>query len=61
MIVMTRTYRDSEMIVWLSSGYSLINWLKPISGFVIPMFLIMILSNFISPWAVNESEIFKKI
>jgi lipopolysaccharide export system permease protein len=52
LLTLTRWYRDSEMIVWFSSGQALTAWLWPIMWFALPFFLaILVLSLFLSPWA----------
>jgi len=52
LLTLTRWYRDSEMIVWFSSGQGLTAWLPPILWFATPFFAaILVLSLFLSPWA----------
>jgi len=52
LLTLTRWYRDSEMIVWFSSGQALTAWLRPIMWFALPFFAaILVLSLFLSPWA----------
>lgn len=52
LLTLSRWYRDSEMIVWLTSGQSLTAWLKPILWFATPFLLaIVVLSLWLSPWA----------
>ena len=52
LLTLSRWYRDSEMIVWFTSGQSLASCLGPIVGFAAPFLLaIVILSFFLSPWA----------
>ena len=34
LVVLTRTYRDSEMVVWFASGQSLLRWIRPVLVFV---------------------------
>ncbi|MBT4183220.1 MAG: LPS export ABC transporter permease LptF, partial [Nitrosomonadales bacterium] len=60
LMALSRWYRDSEMIIWLSSGLSLSKLIKPIIYFSIPtILLISFLSFFISPWAVQKVEEYK--
>jgi len=33
LVVLTRTYRDSEMVVWFASGQSLLRWIRPVLVF----------------------------
>jgi len=52
LLTLSRWYRDSEMIVWFTSGQSLTAWLKPILWFATPFLLaIVALSLWLSPWA----------
>jgi lipopolysaccharide export system permease protein len=52
LLTLSRWYRDSEMIVWLTSGQSPTACLKPILWFAAPFFVaIVVLSLFLSPWA----------
>lgn len=60
LMTLSRQYRDSEMVIWLSSGLSLSKWLRPIMTFAGPVIvLILILSLLVTPWAVSKSEEFK--
>lgn len=57
LLTLTRCYRDSEMVIWFSSGLSIKQWLKPILAFSLPFFLIIgLLSLFVTPWAINKVE-----
>ena len=61
LITLTRWYKDSEMVIWFSSGLGLTNLIKPIIIFSLPIIiLIASLSLYISPWAVYKAEQFKK-
>ena len=52
LLTLVRWYRDSEMIVWFSSGVGLADCLRPILWFAAPFFVaILVLSLFLSPWA----------
>jgi lipopolysaccharide export system permease protein len=52
LLTLSRWYRDSEMIVWFTSGQGLTAWLKPILWFASPFLLaIVVLSLWLSPWA----------
>jgi len=52
LLTLSRWYRDSEMIVWLTSGQGLANVIRPVLWFAAPFFLaIVALSLFLSPWA----------
>jgi lipopolysaccharide export system permease protein len=57
LLTLSRWYRDSEMIVWFSSGLSINSWIRPVLTFVTPVVtLIAFLSLFITPWASNKVE-----
>ncbi|WP_313177759.1 LPS export ABC transporter permease LptF [Massilia sp.] len=59
LVVVTRTYRDSEMVVWFASGQSLLAWIRPVLVFGIPMVLLVaMLSLFVTPWAKMKSTEF---
>ncbi len=52
LLTLSRWYRDSEMVVWFTSGQSLTACLKPILLFSAPFLVaIVLLSLFLSPWA----------
>lgn len=57
LMTLTRSYRDSEMVVWFSSGMSLTQWVRPVLAFAAPMVLVIaLLALALSPWAVSKSE-----
>jgi len=57
--VVTRTYRDSEMVVWFASGLSLTRWIRPVLMFGLPLVVLTgALSLFVTPWAKMKSAEF---
>ncbi|MYN47418.1 LPS export ABC transporter permease LptF [Pseudoduganella sp. FT93W] len=57
LMVVTRTYRDSEMVVWFASGLSLTRWIKPVLSFGLPLVLLTAGLSFIAtPWAQLKSS-----
>jgi lipopolysaccharide export system permease protein len=57
LMTLTRSYRDSEMVVWFSSGMSLTKWIRPVLTFAVPVVaIIALLSLVLSPWAVTNAE-----
>ena len=47
LLTLSRSYRDSEMVVWFASGVSLAAWVRPVLVFVLPLALaISLLSCF---------------
>lgn len=60
LVTLSRYYRDSEMVVWFSSGLPLTAFISPVMRFAIPMaLLIAALTLFITPWANNQSEVYR--
>jgi lipopolysaccharide export system permease protein len=48
----TRSYRDSEMVVWFASGASLTRWIRPVLTFGLPIVAVVAaLSLVAAPWA----------
>jgi lipopolysaccharide export system permease protein len=61
LLTLSRSYRDSEMVVWFSSGLSLIGWVRPILRFTLPVVAaIALLSLLLSPWALSQSAEFRQ-
>ncbi|MBL8381498.1 MAG: LPS export ABC transporter permease LptF [Burkholderiales bacterium] len=61
LLVVSRQYRDSEMVVWFASGQSLTAWLAPVLAFAAPfVILIGALSLGVSPWAAAQAERYKE-
>ena len=57
--VVTRSYRDSEMVVWFASGLSLVRWVRPVLTFGLPVVLLTVLLSFyVTPWAKAKSTEF---
>ncbi|MES2071221.1 MAG: LPS export ABC transporter permease LptF [Pseudomonadota bacterium] len=59
--VVTRSYQDSEMVVWFASGVSLLNWIRPVMAFGLPIIgLTAALTFFGTPWANRQSTELKE-
>lgn len=57
LLSVTRAYRDSEMVVWQSSGLSVIGWFGPVLLYAIPIVLLVaLLSLYLTPWAIGKTE-----
>jgi lipopolysaccharide export system permease protein len=55
LIVLSRWWKDSEMVIWLSSGKGLTDFISPVLRFVWPILLaVAVLSMFASPWARTQ-------
>lgn len=54
---LSRMYRDSEMVIWFSSGQGLGGFLRPIVRFAWPIWLVITLMVFfVWPWANQQTE-----
>ena len=62
LMTLTRSYRDSEMVVWFASGLGLARWMRPVLSFAAPLVLLIgLLSLVLSPWAVSRSEDLRRV
>ncbi len=60
LLAMTRIYRDSEMVVWQSSGLGLTRWIAPVFRFALPVAIAVgVVSLVVTPWANRQSSEFK--
>lgn len=60
LLTLTRSYRDSEMVVWFSSGIGLTRWIRPVMGFAVPVVCVIALLSFVlTPWSRQKAEEFK--
>lgn len=54
---LSRMYRDSEMIIWLASGRSLLGFLNPIIRFAWPVLaVITLMVFFVWPWSNEQTD-----
>jgi len=61
LVVVTRSYQDSEMVVWFASGMSLSRWIKPILLFGIPIISLTAPLRFVAtPLANRQSAEFQE-
>lgn len=61
LMTLSRWYRDSEMLVWMTSGMALTAWVRPVLKFVAgPIVAIAILSLLLAPWAMRQSENYRQ-
>ncbi len=57
LLTLTRSYSDSEMVVWFSSGVSLTRWIRPVMWYAFPVVgLIALLSLLLTPWAMSKVD-----
>lgn len=61
LLVVTRSYQDSEMVVWFASGLSLTQWIRPVMAFGIPIVAVTAaLTFFLTPWANRQSAEYRE-
>jgi lipopolysaccharide export system permease protein len=57
LLTLTRSYRDSEMVIWFSAGQSLTAWIRPVLMFALPLVgVIAALTLVLSPFTVQMAE-----
>lgn len=57
LLVVSRAFRDSEMVVWFASGLSLTAWVRPVLEFALPFVgLIAVVSLGVGPWANRQAD-----
>ncbi|HJV28806.1 MAG TPA: LPS export ABC transporter permease LptF [Aromatoleum sp.] len=57
---LSRSYRDSEMVVWFASGLPLTAFIRPVLRFAVPLVLaIGAVTLFLAPWAQMKSAEFQ--
>lgn len=60
LLAMSRTWRDSEMVVWFATGLPLSAWVRPVVLFALPMVAaVAALSLYLSPWSQVKSAEFR--
>ncbi|MGE5792932.1 MAG: LPS export ABC transporter permease LptF [Bacteroidota bacterium] len=61
LMAVSRSYRDSEMVVWSASGLPLTAWVKPVLIFAAPVvLLITLLALFLTPWANGRADEYRR-
>ncbi|MBU1776767.1 MAG: LPS export ABC transporter permease LptF [Gammaproteobacteria bacterium] len=61
LLTLTRSYRDSEMVVWFTSGIGLTRWIRPVMWYALPMVgLIALFSLVLTPWALTMADEYKR-
>jgi lipopolysaccharide export system permease protein len=55
LMTLSRSFRDSEMVVWFTTGQSLFAWVGPVLRFAVPIIvLVSLLAVGVSPWAERQ-------
>ncbi|HWW06644.1 LPS export ABC transporter permease LptF [Collimonas sp.] len=61
LLVVTRSYQDSEMVVWFASGQSLVRWIQPVLWFGLPIIVLTAILSFVAtPWANSQSAQYRE-
>jgi lipopolysaccharide export system permease protein len=61
LMTLSRWYRDSEMVIWMTSGMPLQAWIKPVLRFAAwPVAAIAVISMLLAPWAMRQSENYRQ-
>lgn len=61
LLVVSRSYQDSEMVVWFASGLSLSQWVRPVLSFGMPIVVLTAMLSFaVTPWANRQSAEFRE-
>jgi lipopolysaccharide export system permease protein len=62
LLALTRSYRDSEMTVWFTSGLSIAAWVRPVLQFALPVALVCaLLSLGVAPWSQAQSVEYQRL
>jgi lipopolysaccharide export system permease protein len=62
LLTLSRSWRDSEVAIWMSSGLSLLAWIRPVMLFAAPALLVSLaLSTLLSPWAERRSVEYRRV
>ncbi len=60
LLTLSRTYRDSEMVVWFAAGVPLSAFVRPVLAFALPFVLLSAAGTlWLSPWAQQKSGEFQ--
>jgi len=57
LVSLSRSYRDSEMVVWFAAGVPLTAWIRPVLMFALPLVLVVGAGSlYLTPWAQQKSS-----
>lgn len=61
LLVVARSYQDSEMVVWFASGLPLARWIRPVLQVGLPLVVVTaLLSLWLTPWANRSASEYKE-
>ncbi|MGO9444897.1 MAG: LPS export ABC transporter permease LptF [Thiobacillaceae bacterium] len=62
LLVFSRLWRDSEMVVWLNTGISPYQWISPVLKIAVPLVLIIaVLTLSLIPWSLNKKNEYRQV
>jgi len=61
LLPLSRMWRDSEMVIWLSAGLSLAQWMRPVLAFAAPLSLVILLLTLVlNPWVQTKKSEYRE-
>lgn len=61
-MTLSRTWRDSEAVIWMAGGVGPASWVRPVALFALPMFLLITLVSLeLIPWSARKQVAYEKI
>jgi lipopolysaccharide export system permease protein len=61
LVSLSRSYRDSEMVVWFASGAPLTAWIVPVVRFALPLALVIAgVTLFLGPWSQQKNAEYRE-
>ena len=61
LVSLSRSYRDSEMVVWFASGVPLTAWIRPVLMFALPVVLVAGGGSlYLTPWSQQKSAEYRE-
>jgi lipopolysaccharide export system permease protein len=61
LMAVSRSYRDSEMVVWSTAGVALAAWVRPVLAFAAPIVaLVTLMALFLTPWANQRAQEYRR-
>lgn len=62
LLSLSRSYRDSEMVVWFASGVPLTAWIAPVLLFTLPLVVVVGAGSlFLAPWSQQKSAEYREL
>ncbi|MFU2489278.1 LPS export ABC transporter permease LptF [Thauera sp. WH-1] len=62
LVSLSRSYRDSEMVVWFASGVPLTAWIAPVLMFAVPLVVVIGAGSlYLAPWSQLKSAEYRQL